>query len=69
VLTTVNRVPIIEELNSLSFSRFTSVSEKKRKKRIISKKEDEKRSLDRKRGKRGKRGGVGCQPKMNVCCL
>jgi hypothetical protein len=43
------------------FSFHFSFREKKRKKRIIFKKEAEKRSFHRKRGKGGKRGGVGCQ--------
>jgi len=34
---------------------------KKRKKRIFTKKEAKKRIYRKKRGKRGKRGGVGCQ--------
>jgi hypothetical protein len=43
------------------FSFFSSASEKKRKKRITFKKEGRKRIFIAKRGKRGKRGGVGSQ--------
>jgi hypothetical protein len=43
------------------FSFLSSASEKKRKKRITFKKEGRKRIFIAKRGKRGKRGGVGSQ--------
>ncbi len=44
-----------------SFLSPTTILWKKRKKRIFAKKEAEKRNFWKKRGKGGKRGGVGCQ--------
>ena len=51
-----------EKLINIKYFSFNfNFSEKKRKERIILKKEDKKRRFWKKRGKRGKRGGVGCQ--------
>jgi hypothetical protein len=62
VFVATNQVIVTRELNSVEFFLFLlQFSRKKRKKRIIFKKEAKKRSFHRKGGQRGKRGGVGCQ--------
>jgi hypothetical protein len=67
VFVATNQVVVTRELNSVEFFLFLlQFSRKKRKKRIIFKKEAKKRSFHRKGGKRGKRGGVGCQLKFNL---
>jgi hypothetical protein len=59
VFVATNQVIVTRELNSVEFFLFLlQFSRKKRKKRIIFKKEAKKRSFHR---KGGKRGGVGCQ--------
>jgi hypothetical protein len=63
VFVATNQVVVTRELNSVEFFLFLlQFSRKKRKKRIIFKKEAKKRSFHR---KGGKRGGVGCQISMN----